>query len=54
MSGATLHRLHDSLKCLTVDERMERFSLKPDRADVIVPGGDIFLTLAVIILAAYI
>ena len=54
MSVATLHSLHDSLKCLTVAERMERFSLKPDRADVIVPAGEIFLTIADIIHAAYI
>ena len=54
MTVATLRGLYDSLKCLTVAERMERFSLKPDRADVIVPAGEIFLTIADIIQAAYI
>lgn len=49
-----LKKLHDSLKALSVEERMEQFKLKPDRADVIVPAGDIFLTIASIINAQYI
>lgn len=51
---ATLQQLHESLKALSVEERMEKFSLKPDRADVIVPAGDIFLTIAGLIGATYI
>lgn len=49
-----LHKLHDELKNLSVEERMEKYQLKPDRADVIVPAGDIFLTIADIIHATYI
>lgn len=51
---ATLRQLHESLKELSVEERMEKYSLKPDRADVIVPAGDIFLTIAGLIGATYI
>ncbi len=50
----SLRKLHGSLKSLTVEERMSQFNLKPDRADVIVPAGDIFLTIAEIIKAQYI
>ena len=51
---ASLQQLHNDLKQYSVAERMERFNLKPDRADVIVPAGDIFLTIAEIIHATYI
>lgn len=51
---ASLQELHNELKQLTVAERMLKFSLKPDRADVIVPAGEIFLTIADIIKATYI
>jgi exopolyphosphatase / guanosine-5'-triphosphate,3'-diphosphate pyrophosphatase len=49
-----LHKLHESLNKLSVEERMEKFQLKPDRADVIVPAGNIFLTIADIIHATHI
>ena len=49
-----LKKLHDKLKALSVEDRMEQFKLKADRADVIVPAGDIFLTIASIINAQYI
>lgn len=54
MTVDTLHQLYDSLKVLTVEERMEQYGLKPDRADVIVPAGTIFLTIADLIQAAFI
>ena len=31
---------------MDVKERMARFDLKPDRADVIVPAGEIFVNVA--------
>ena len=49
-----LHKLHESLNKLSVQERMEKYQLKPDRADVIVPAGNIFLTIADIIHATHI
>lgn len=43
---SALKRLYNSLKPLSFRERIERFSLKPDRADVIVPASELFLTVA--------
>ena len=54
MTVASLRELHDELKALSVEERMEIYALKPDRADVIVPAGDIFLTVAELTGAQYI
>lgn len=42
----TLRRLYERLNKLSVEERMDVFSLKPDRADVIVPAAEIFLHMA--------
>ena len=46
MTVASLRELYDTLKPLSVKERIETFDLKPDRADVIVPAAEIFLTIA--------
>lgn len=54
MTVASLHELYDRLKDMTVEERMEEYAMKPDRADVIVPAGKIFLTIADITGATYI
>ena len=54
MTVASLHELYDRLKDMTVEERMEEYAMKPDRADVIVPAGKIFLTIADISGATYI
>lgn len=50
----SLKEIYGHLSSLTVDERMERYGLKPDRADVIVPAARIFLTIADIVSAGYI
>lgn len=43
LSIETLKSLADMLKSHTVDERIHKLGLKPDRADVIVPACKIFL-----------
>lgn len=43
---ATLEKLYSQLSKQSVAERMEAFSLKPDRADVIVPAAELFLHIA--------
>lgn len=54
MTVASLKVLYDKLQALTVEQRMEEYNMKPDRADVIVPAGNIFLTIAEITEATYI
>lgn len=54
MQVSGLQELHTRLKALSLEERMEQFGMKPDRADVIIPAGEIFLTIANIIGASYI
>lgn len=39
----SLKDLRDDLNMLTIEERINRFQLKPDRADVLVPALDIYL-----------
>lgn len=41
-----LARLYHLLEPMDVDQRMERFGLRADRADVIVPAAKIFLSIA--------
>ena len=47
-------RVYDVSKPLTPEERVEAFSLKQDRADVIVPAAEIFLKIAEVVHAEYI
>ncbi|WP_071145686.1 Ppx/GppA phosphatase family protein [Bacteroides ihuae] len=54
MPVSSLKTICDQLTLLTPEERMEAFSLKADRADVIVPAAEIFLTIAEVIRAEYI
>ncbi len=46
MAVADLEAIYNDLLPLSVEERMVRYSLRPDRADVIIPAGKIFLTIA--------
>lgn len=40
-----LNSIVEELKGYSIDDRMKKFDLNPDRADVIVPAGEIFVTL---------
>ena len=51
---ASLQTLYDQLKPLSPEQRMKDFGLKEDRADVIVPAAEIFLTIAKIVKAEYV
>lgn len=42
LSRSQLRKGVDELSCLTVDERIRKLALRPDRADVILPAGEIF------------
>lgn len=42
----TLKKLHTHLSVLSVDQRMEQYDLREDRADVIVPAAELFLMVA--------
>ncbi len=50
----SLKEVYDELKPFSPEQRMEKFSLKADRADVIVPAAEIFLTIAQIVKAEYV
>jgi len=43
---ADIRGVYDKLRALSVDERIERFGLKADRADVIIPAAEVFLMVA--------
>lgn len=51
---SSLQTLYDSLLPLTPEERMNTYNLKADRADVIVPAAEIFLTIARVVHSEYI
>lgn len=51
---SSLQTVYDVLKPLTPEERVEAFSLKQDRADVIVSAAEIFLKIAEVVHAEYI
>ena len=51
---SSLQTVYDVLKPLTPEERVEAFSLKQDRADVIGPAAEIFLKIAEVVHAEYI
>lgn len=54
MQVSVLRSLYEDLQSLSLEDRMAKYNLKADRADVIVPAGNIFLTIADIIGANYI
>lgn len=41
-----LRKIYGDMKGMTYRERIDRYSLKPDRADVIIPAAELFLTVA--------
>ena len=43
ISYKDLRSVHKLLRQLSIDQRIEQFSLRPDRADVIVPASEIYL-----------
>lgn len=43
---AGLRKIYDEMKGMTYRERIDRYALKPDRADVIIPAAELFLTVA--------
>lgn len=42
----TLRKLYNKLEKMSIEERIEVYNMKPDRADVIVPAAEIFLAVA--------
>lgn len=41
-----LSKLYHTLKPLSIEQRMDRYGMRNDRADVIIPAAEIFLTIA--------
>lgn len=45
MTREQLEKLHAEIKAMPFKQRIEKLRLRPDRADVIVPAGEIFTTI---------
>jgi exopolyphosphatase/guanosine-5'-triphosphate,3'-diphosphate pyrophosphatase len=45
ITRSEIQTMHNQLHALSMDERIVRFGLKPDRADVIIPACEIYLRL---------
>ena len=43
ISLSKIEEMKDALKAYSFEDRVEKFSLKPDRADVIVPAAEIYI-----------
>lgn len=41
-----LHDIYSRLASMTIEERKQKYNLKDDRADVIIPAAEVFLTVA--------
>ncbi len=50
----SVQAIYDALNPLSVEQRMEQYALKDDRADVIIPAAEIFLRIARMVKAEYI
>ena len=46
MSVSEIREIYDKLMPLSIEERIEQFGLKTDRADVIIPAAEIYMTAA--------
>lgn len=46
ISTTQLHEIYDILEGMDLDERMAKYGMKPDRADVIIPAARIFISAA--------
>lgn len=42
----SLKEIYNDMKGLSIQQRIEKYKIKPDRADVIIPAGEIYLTSA--------
>lgn len=49
MPCSTIYETYEALKDLTIQERILQYSLKPDRADVIIPAAEIFMRITSIL-----
>lgn len=54
MPVSSVRAIYNQLNTLSVEERIEQYNLKEDRADVIVPAAEIFLHIADMVNATYI
>lgn len=54
MPVTSVRAIYNQLNTLSVEDRIEQYNLKEDRADVIVPAAEIFLRIADLVHAAYI
>lgn len=54
MPVTSVRAIYNQLNTLSVEERMEQYNLKEDRADVIVPAAEIFLRIADLVHATYV
>jgi len=51
MSVCELSRVYQVLKPLSLEQRMDRYGMREDRADVIIPAAEVFLKIASILCA---
>ena len=54
MPISSVREVYNELNTLSIEQRMNQYALKPDRADVIVPAAEIFLRIAELVHADYI